>query len=88
MEALLEVAVASSFSSKLASVGSCRPWMHDRLLLSSYVLAQEWVHHLVDIVALGLEGAREIIDRSSPFNRGSLWLRTCATSTPLFSWCR
>ena len=43
--------------------------MPDRLLLSSYVPPQEWAHPSADIVALGLEGAQEIIDRWSPFNK-------------------
>ena len=43
--------------------------MPDGLLLSSYVPPQEWVHPLVDTVAPGLEGTREIIDRWSPFNK-------------------
>ena len=36
-EALLEVAVALSFLTKLESPGPRKPRMHDRLLLSSYV---------------------------------------------------
>ena len=43
--------------------------MPDRLLLSSYVPPQEWVHPSLDMVAPMLEGAREIIYRWSPFNK-------------------
>ena len=43
--------------------------MPDRLLLSSYVPPQEWVHHSVDTMAPSSEGAQEIIDHWSPFNK-------------------
>ena len=68
-EAPLEVATTSSFSTRLTSIGPRRPRMLDWLLLSSYVSPQEWIHPSVYMVALGLEGAREIIDHYSPFNK-------------------
>ena len=68
-EAPLKVATAPSFSTRLASVGPRRPSMHNRLLLSSYVPPQEWVHHSVDTMAPSLEGAQEIINHWSPFNK-------------------
>ena len=68
-KAPLEVAAAPSFSTRLASAGPRKPRMLDRLLLSSYVTPQEWVHPMVDTVAPSLEGAWEIIDHLSPFNK-------------------
>ena len=68
-EAPLEVATAPSFLTRLTSVGPRRPRMLDRLLLSSYVLPREGVPSSADIVAPGLESAREIIDCWSPFNK-------------------
>ena len=69
VEAPLEVVVAPSFLTKLASTGPPMPRILDRLLLSSYVPPQPWVHPSTDTVAPDLEGAQEIIDRSSPFNK-------------------
>ena len=43
--------------------------MPDRLLLSSYVPLQEWVHPSLDMVDPSLEDARKIIYRWSPFNK-------------------
>ena len=69
VEAPLDVVVDPSFLNRLASIDPRRPRMIDRLLLSSYVPLQEWVPHLADTVASGLEVAREIIDHWSPFNK-------------------
>ena len=57
MEAPLEVVFALTFSTRLVSVSPRKPRMPGRLLLSSYVPSQEWVHPLVDTVAPSLEGA-------------------------------
>ena len=62
VEAPLEVVATPSFLSSLVSVNPRRPRVLDQLLLSSYVLPQEWVHSLADTVAPDPEGAREIID--------------------------
>ena len=69
MDALLKVFVSLSFLTRLTNASPCRLRMLDRLLLSSYVPPHEWVLSLVNIVAPGLEGAREIIDRWNPFNK-------------------
>ena len=69
VEAPLEVTPAPSFLSRLASVLPRNPRIPNQLLLSSYVPRQEWVHPLANIVALGPEGAREIIDCWIPFNK-------------------
>ena len=69
MEAPIEVVVAPSFLTRLASFGPRRLRMLDRWLLSTYVPPQEWIHPLADIVAPGPKGTREIIDRWSPFNK-------------------
>ena len=68
-KAPLEVAATPSFSTRLASVDPCKPRMLNRLLLSSYVTPHEWVHPMVDTVAPSPEGACEIIDHLSPFNK-------------------
>ena len=68
-EAPLEVDIAPLFLTRLANASSHIPRMHDQLFLSSYVPPQEWVPSLTDTVAPGPEGAREIIDRWSPFNK-------------------
>ena len=68
-KASLKVVAAPSFLTRLASSDPHRPRMSDRLLLSSYIPPQEWVPHLGDTVALGQEGAQEIIDRWSPFKK-------------------
>ena len=68
-EAPLHVVVAPSFSTKLASIDPRKSRMLDRLLLSSYVPPQKWVHPSANTVALSLEGAREIIDCWSSFNK-------------------
>ena len=67
-EAPSETIVGLSFSVGLANAGPRRPRLPDRLMLGSYVLPQEWDRHSKDIVAPGLEAAREIIDCWSPFN--------------------
>ena len=68
-EAPLEVTATQSFSTRLASIGPHRQRMLDRLLLSSYVPPQEWVHSLANIMAPGSESTQEIIDHWSPFNK-------------------
>ena len=68
-EAPLKVATAPSFLIRLASANPRRLRMHDRLLLSLYVPSQEWVPYSADTMAHGLEGAWEIIDFWSLFNK-------------------
>ena len=84
VEAPLEVVAAPLFSTRLTSADPRRPRMPNRLLLSSYVPPHEWVYPLVDTIAPGPEGAREIIDHWSPFNKREY---LCTTSTLLFSGC-
>ena len=67
--ALLEVAVAPSFLTRLAGVSPRRLRMLDQLLLSLYIPLLEWVCPSTDIMDPGLEGAREIIGRWSPFKK-------------------
>ena len=62
-EARSEIDDGLSFSAKLANAGRSRPRLHDRLMLGSYVLQQEWDCPSVDVVAPGPKAAREIIDR-------------------------
>ena len=68
-EAPLEVAAALLFLTRLESAGPHRPRMLDPLLLSSYVPPQEWFPPSASIMAPNLEGAWEIIDRWSSFNK-------------------
>ena len=50
--------------------GCSRPLLHDRLLLYSYIPLQGQAPPVERVAVLGLEGAREIIKRWEPFNRG------------------
>ena len=50
--------------------GRSRSLLPDRLLLNSYILPQGQAPPMEEVSALGPEGAREIIDRWKPFNRG------------------
>ena len=68
-EAPSETVIVPSFSTKLSNASPCKPRMLNRFVLSSYVLPQEWDCPSADVVAPGLEAAREIIDRWSPFNK-------------------
>ena len=68
-EAPSETVVGPFFSAKLANANPRRPRLHDRLMLGSYVLPQEWDCPSADMVASGPKAAREIIDRWSPFNK-------------------
>ena len=81
-KAPLEVAAAPSFLNRFASAGPRRPRMPNQLLLSSYVPSYEWVPPSADTEAL-----ERSLTVGAPLKRGSLWSRTYATSTPLFSGC-
>ena len=85
-EAPLEVVAALSFLTRLARGDPRRLRMPNRLLLSSYVPPQEWVPLSVDTMALGLEGAQEIIDRWSPFNRRESSVAHMHDLYPTFLW--
>ena len=60
--------------------------MNDQLLLSSYVPLQEWVHPSGDTMAPGPEGAWEIIDRWSPFNKRESSVTHIRDLYPTFLW--
>ena len=68
-EAPSEIAVVSSFSTKLANAYPRRLRMLDRLVLGSYVLPQEWDHPSANVAAPNLKATQEIIDHWGPFNK-------------------
>ena len=47
-----------------------RPMLPDQLLLNSYFPPRGPAPHMEEVLALGPEGAQEIIDRWRPFKRG------------------
>ena len=68
VKAPLKVAAASSFPTRLASVGPHRTRMHDWLELSSCVPPQEWVHSLANTL-LAQRGLGKSLTRWSPLNK-------------------
>ena len=68
-EASLGVAAAPMLPPRPVDIEPRRKRLLDRVLLSTYVPSQERIHPSTGMVALDLEGAREVIHRWIPFNQ-------------------